>query len=262
MFHSKHVTVGVIAILIVFQPELRRILEYIGNNKFLKSNVAEDDKLKGNDAIDDIVRASYSLGEKRIGALIVLEKQTGLMDYVETGISLNSDVSYELLMNIFIPNTPLHDGAVIISKGIILAASCFLPLTDNKAISMELGTRHRAGLGISEKSDAIVIVVSEETGFISICEKGKLSRNVERSYLQEYLLKSFTFTDRINTISIKETFQSFFTKVMSDNEVIVNEDSEHKIKEKIKKEVKEELMEDIKEEVNEIIENQGDSVEK
>ena len=118
-------------------------MEYIGNNKFLKSNVAEDDKLKGNDAIDDIVRASYSLGEKRIGALIVLEKQTGLMDYVETGISLNSDVSYELLMNIFIPNTPLHDGAVIISKGIILAASCFLPLTDNKAISMELGTRHR-----------------------------------------------------------------------------------------------------------------------
>ena len=115
-----------------------------------------------------------------------MERKTGLKDIVETGICLNSEVSYELLMNIFIPNTPLHDGAVIVRGASILAASCFLPLTDNNKISMELGTRHRAALGISEKSDCVVIVVSEETGFVSLCERGIITRAVSYTHLRAH----------------------------------------------------------------------------
>ncbi len=152
---NNAVTVGFIAILIVFQPELRRILEHIGNNKLLKP--VNFEVATGNaKGIEELVKATYSLADKKIGALMVLERKTGLRDIIETGILLNSDISYELLMNIFIPNTPLHDGAVVISHDHIIAASCFLPLTDSKEISMELGTRHRAGIGISEKSDAII----------------------------------------------------------------------------------------------------------
>ena len=184
---NNAVTVGFIAILIVFQPELRRILEHIGNNKLLKPVNFEESRSNAN-VIEEIVKATYSLAGKKIGALMVLERKTGLRDIIETGISLNSDISYELLMNIFIPNTPLHDGAVVISNDHIIAASCFLPLTDNKQISMELGTRHRAGIGISEKSDAIVIVVSEETGYVSICEKSKINRNVSKEYLLNYFV--------------------------------------------------------------------------
>lgn len=193
---NNAVTVGFIAILIVFQPELRRILEHIGNNKLLKPVNFEESRSNAN-VIEEIVKATYSLAGKKIGALMVLERKTGLRDIIETGISLNSDISYELLMNIFIPNTPLHDGAVVISNDHIIAASCFLPLTDNKQISMELGTRHRAGIGISEKSDAIVIVVSEETGYVSICEKSKINRNVSKEYLLNYLVENFVVEEKI-----------------------------------------------------------------
>lgn len=207
---NNAVTFGVFAGIVVFQPELRRILESIGNNSILKTtNVIDKDK--NYIAIKEIVKATFSLSEKKIGALMVLEKKTGLKDIVETGILLNSEVSYELLMNIFIPNTPLHDGAVIISGSNILAASCFLPLTDNNTISMELGTRHRAALGISEKSDCIVIVVSEETGFVSLCEKGVINRNVTEDYLLSYLVKNFVYIEEES--SLKEVIQTIFGKL-------------------------------------------------
>ena len=249
---NNAVTVGFIAILIVFQPELRRILEHIGNNKFLKPVNFEGSRSNVN-IIEEIVKASFSLADKKIGALMVLERKTGLRDIIETGISLNSEVSYELLMNIFIPNTPLHDGAVVISNNHIIAASCFLPLTDNKQISMELGTRHRAGIGISEKSDAIVIVVSEETGYVSICEKSKINRNVSKGYLLNYLVENFVVEEK-NTNTLKEIFQNLFEN-KEDLDDVVN-------KEELKEEVKKEIIEDIKEEVSEIVENQGDKIVK
>ena len=249
---NNAVTVGFIAILIVFQPELRRILEHIGNNKLLKPVNFEESRSNAN-VIEEIVKATYSLASKKIGALMVLERKTGLRDIIETGISLNSDISYELLMNIFIPNTPLHDGAVVISNDHIIAASCFLPLTDNKQISMELGTRHRAGIGISEKSDAIVIVVSEETGYVSICEKSKINRNVSKEYLLNYLVENFVVEEK-NTNSFKEIFQNLFENKEISKESVT--------KEELKEEVKKEIMDDIKEEVSEIVENQGDKVVK
>lgn len=249
---NNAVTVGFIAILIVFQPELRRILEHIGNNKLLKPVNFEESRSNAN-VIEEIVKATYSLAGKKIGALMVLERKTGLRDIIETGISLNSDISYELLMNIFIPNTPLHDGAVVISNNHIIAASCFLPLTDNKQISMELGTRHRAGIGISEKSDAIVIVVSEETGYVSICEKSKINRNVSKEYLLNYLVENFVVEEK-NTNSFKEIFQNLFENKEISKESVT--------KEELKEEVKKEIIDDIKEEVSEIVENQGDKVVK
>jgi len=249
---NNAVTVGFIAILIVFQPELRRILEHIGNNKLLKPVNFEESRSNAN-VIEEIVKATYSLAGKKIGALMVLERKTGLRDIIETGISLNSDISYELLMNIFIPNTPLHDGAVVISNDHIIAASCFLPLTDNKQISMELGTRHRAGIGISEKSDAIVIVVSEETGYVSICEKSKINRNVSKEYLLNYLVENFVVEEK-NTNSFKEIFQNLFENKEISKESVT--------KEELKEEVKKEIIDDIKEEVSEIVENQGDKIVK
>lgn len=249
---NNAVTVGFIAILIVFQPELRRILEHIGNNKLLKPVNFEESRSNAN-VIEEIVKATYSLAGKKIGALMVLERKTGLRDIIETGIFLNSDISYELLMNIFIPNTPLHDGAVVISNDHIIAASCFLPLTDNKQISMELGTRHRAGIGISEKSDAIVIVVSEETGYVSICEKSKINRNVSKEYLLNYLVENFVVEEK-NTNSFKEIFQNLFENKEISKESVT--------KEELKEEVKKEIIDDIKEEVSEIVENQGDKVVK
>ena len=233
---NNAVTVGFIAILIVFQPELRRILEHIGNNKLLKPVNFEESRSNAN-VIEEIVKATYSLAGKKIGALMVLERKTGLRDIIETGISLNSDISYELLMNIFIPNTPLHDGAVVISNDHIIAASCFLPLTDNKQISMELGTRHRAGIGISEKSDAIVIVVSEETGYVSICEKSKINRNVSKEYLLNYLVENFVVEEK-NTNSFKEIFQNLFENKEISKESVT--------KEELKEEVKKEIIDDIK----------------
>ena len=249
---NNAVTVGFIAILIVFQPELRRILEHIGNNKLLKPVNFEESRSNAN-VIEEIVKATYSLAGKKIGALMVLERKTGLRDIIETGISLNSDISYELLMNIFIPNTPLHDGAVVISNDHIIAASCFLPLTDNKQISMELGTRHRAGIGISEKYDAIVIVVSEETGYVSICEKSKINRNVSKEYLLNYLVENFVVEEK-NTNSFKEIFQNLFENKEISKESVT--------KEELKEEVNKEIIDDIKEEVSEIVENQGDKVVK
>lgn len=195
-------TVGTLAILIVFQPELRRGLEYIGRSRFLTKSLMEirGENLSHN--VEEIVEAVASLARQKIGALIVMERQTGLNEVADTGTKINGYVSSDLLINIFIPNTPLHDGAVIIKEDKIKAAACFLPLTENSGVSKELGTRHRAALGISEKSDSISIIVSEETGSISIAENGNISRHLDIKTLRQILL------DMYNPENDKQTFIS------------------------------------------------------
>ena len=161
------VTVGLMAIIVVFQPELRRVLEQLGRTKIFKKGSFLSTK-NDIDVIDEVVSACMSLSRLKIGALIIFERQTGINEIIQTGTTLNADVSRQLLINIFIPNTPLHDGAVVIRKDSIMAAGCFLPLTENKTLNKELGTRHRAALGITERSDCLALTVSEETGYISI----------------------------------------------------------------------------------------------
>lgn len=185
-------TVGVIALLIVFQPELRRALEYIGRSRFFTKSFIEIKQEDITNVIEEIVEASASLSRQKIGGLIVFERETGLSEIVETGSLINGTVSSGLLINIFIPNTPLHDGAVIIRDDKIRAAACVLPLSENMNINKELGTRHRAALGISEKSDALAIVVSEETGAISIADRGKLSRYVDIKTLRQILQNMYS----------------------------------------------------------------------
>lgn len=184
---ERTMTVGVIAFLIVFQPELRRALEYIGRSRFLTKPIVEIEDENIRNIINEILEAVASLSRQKIGALIVLERTTGLNEVAETGTLINGKVSSGLLINIFIPNTPLHDGAVIIKDDTIKAAGCFLPLTENMNISKELGTRHRAALGITEKSDSLAIIVSEETGVISVADNGKLSRYVDIKTLEKIL---------------------------------------------------------------------------
>lgn len=184
-------TVGVIAILIVFQPELRRALEYIGRSRFFTKSFSEIKGESLKEIFDEIVDAVASLSRQKIGALIVIERETGLGEVAETGTIIQGRVSSDLLINIFIPNTPLHDGAVIIKDDIIKAAACFLPLTDNASLSKDLGTRHRAALGISERSDCLAIVVSEETGSISIAENGSLARYLDTKTLKQILMDMY-----------------------------------------------------------------------
>lgn len=179
-------TWGFLAIIIIFQPEIRRALEHLGRGKIFTrhSNQEEDDKKA---FIQNLAKASSYLAKRRIGALITIEKETGLADYVETGIRLDSKLSSELLINIFIPNTPLHDGAVIIQDKRVAAAACYLPLSESPFISKELGTRHRAAIGISEVTDSFTIVVSEETGSISVTRNGEINRNITIDRLKELL---------------------------------------------------------------------------
>ena len=177
-------TVGLMAIIVVFQPELRRILEQLGRTNIISKNNSIS---KESDTINEVVQASLSLSRQKIGALIVFERKTGINEIIQTGTNLNADVSRELLINIFIPNTPLHDGAVVIRRNFIKAAACFLPLTENKNLNKDLGTRHRAALGITEKSDCLSLVVSEETGYISIAINGKLYRDLNEERLLNIL---------------------------------------------------------------------------
>jgi len=180
---------GVIALLIVFQPELRRALEKIGRGSIIDKAMfmqAEKDKKA---MFEEIVKAVQKLAKSKLGALIVIERKTGLNDVVETGVKIDAKVTEELLENIFIPNTPLHDGAVIIRDDRIAAAGCFLPLTENPNTGKQLGTRHRAALGISELSDSLSLVVSEETSVISLAVDGKLIRHLEPKTLMDMLEK-------------------------------------------------------------------------
>ncbi|MFL6555534.1 MAG: diadenylate cyclase CdaA [Bacillus sp. (in: firmicutes)] len=183
---EQAITYGFLAIIIIFQPELRRALEQLGRGKFFSrsSNLDDEDPEK---TVEAIVKATDYMAKRRIGALISIERETGMGDYIETGIQLNSNISSELLINIFIPNTPLHDGAVIIQKNNVAAAACYLPLSESPFISKELGTRHRAALGISEVTDSVTVIVSEETGHISLTKNGELHRAINTEQLKELL---------------------------------------------------------------------------
>ena len=179
------------ALLVIFQPEIRRALEQLGTNHLFElfSLSSTKDKVAENadDTIDAIVRASFSMGRAKTGALIVIEQKFVLNEYIATGILLDAIVSAPLLVQIFEHNLPLHDGAVVIRGNRITAATCYLPLSENKTISKELGTRHRAGLGISEVTDALTVIVSEETGQVSLTKDGQLYRNVNSDKLRELL---------------------------------------------------------------------------
>ena len=184
-------TYGVLALLVVFQPELRRALEQIGRSKFKDLFIIEEENRedKFNKSIEEIVRAVDVLSKTFTGALIIFEKNTKMGDIIRTGIPINADITAELMVNVFTPNTPLHDGAVVVREDKVMAAACFLPLTENHDLSKELGTRHRAALGISENSDAIAVVVSEETGKISMAVNGGLTRNLNIDTLRMALVK-------------------------------------------------------------------------
>jgi diadenylate cyclase len=176
-----------LVILVLFQPELRRALAHMGENQLFSSlSPVESSKF-----LDEIVKAAVSLANRRIGALIVLERETDLKNIVEMGTELDSKVSRELLLSIFHPTSPLHDGAVIIQDGKVAAAGCFLPLTMNAAVSKALGTRHRAAIGLTEETDAVVVVVSEETGTISVVMGGALNRDLDAVTLRRALTKIF-----------------------------------------------------------------------
>ena len=180
---SQVITYGVIASIIIFQPEVRRGLEHLGRGA-LFSRKKNSSEASSQEMIADFNQAIKYMSKRKIGALITIQKQTGLDEYIETGIPLNSAISGELLINIFIPNTPLHDGAVIIKDNKIAVACAYLPLSENDAIPKEYGTRHRAAIGVSEVSDAITIVVSEETGDVSITRNGRLHAHLSE---EEYL---------------------------------------------------------------------------
>ena len=190
-FLRNAMQVGFIALFVVFQPELRRALEKMGRSKFGKMLSFDDENSAEENlhTIEQICKAVNNLSKQRIGALIILERDTKIGDIIRTGVSLDSKVSAELLINIFIPNTPLHDGAVIVRNNRIVAAACFLPLTQNNDLNIELGTRHRAAIGITETSDCVALVVSEETGKISLALEGTLTRNLTVDSLNRALVK-------------------------------------------------------------------------
>ena len=185
---NKTITIGVLAVVIIFQPEIRRALEHIGRSTFddIHNSQTIEERTK---VITEIVNAMSNLAETKTGALVAIEQGTGLGDVFESGTILDAEVSANLLENIFVVNTPLHDGATIIKNRRIYAAGCVLPLTNNNSINKKLGTRHRAAIGLSENSDALVIVVSEETGVISLAVNGRLTRNYDKEKLKSILLK-------------------------------------------------------------------------
>lgn len=191
--------VGVLALLVVFQPELRSMLEKVGRTSFKNLFTQEMGNIE--DTIEEVVSSCGYMASQKIGALIVMENTTKLADIGATGTKLDSLVSSGLLINIFIPNTPLHDGAVLIGDGKIKSAACFLPLTKNNDLSKELGTRHRAAIGMSEVADCMVVVVSEETGKISVAANGSLTRNLNMDSLRKILKKGLIRTpDTITNI--------------------------------------------------------------
>lgn len=182
---------GVIAIIVIFQPELRRGLEQLGTNKLTKFfGIDKDVSTKTKEDIYKVVIAATELSKAKTGALIVLQRDIAIQDIIATGIPMDAEVSPQLLVNIFEPNTPLHDGAVIIAGNKIAAAACVLPLADDKDIAKELGTRHRAAIGISKESDSIVVVVSEETGKMSVAKDGTLIADVREDVLKKILISN------------------------------------------------------------------------
>jgi len=190
--------IGVIALVVVFQPEIRRALEYIGRTSMFSFSNLDKNSATSESVIKEIVLATSSLARQKIGALIIFEQKIGLNDIADSGTRLNAEISSGLLINIFIPNTPLHDGAVIIKDYSIRAAGCFLPLTDNNLLSKDIGTRHRAAIGMTEKSDSIALIVSEETGSISYAIEGRLYRNIQIEELENLLSSIYMDSEKSN----------------------------------------------------------------
>ncbi|ADK17071.1 DNA integrity scanning protein DisA [Clostridium ljungdahlii DSM 13528] len=184
---TKTLTIGVLSIVIIFQPEIRRALEQLGRTAFNDKHILEDEETMEK-VITEITNSVGNLSESKTGALIVIEQVTGLGDIINTGTKIDALVSSALLENIFVVNTPLHDGATVIRNNRIVSAGCFLPLTSNNDLNKKLGTRHRAAIGISENSDALIIVVSEETGTISLAMNGKITRNYTKDRLKKVLI--------------------------------------------------------------------------
>lgn len=187
---QKLMTMMLIALPVVFQPELRRALEHLGRGRLFKKNsflnTEETEVL-----LTHLANTASALSQNKIGALMVIERDTGLGDYADTGIKIDGLVSSEFLINVFIPNTPLHDGATIIRGNRVVAAGCLLPLTDDRTLNKELGTRHRAAIGMTEQTDSVVIVVSEETGIISLAREGRLTRYLDKETLKDTLRPLF-----------------------------------------------------------------------
>ncbi len=199
--------VGVFAVVVIFQPELRNMLERMGRSKAGRIidivSGQTDKESKTMQVIDELCEAATNMSRSKTGALIVIERETRLGDVIRTGSIVDADVSAPLLENIFAPNTPLHDGAVIVRGDRIHTAGCLLPLTSNPNLSRELGTRHRAAIGVSETSDAMVVVVSEETGKISIAINGTLTRNLDKESLKRALVKIFAKKPVVDTEKLK-----------------------------------------------------------
>lgn len=199
---QKTFSVLLVALPIVFQPELRRALEQLGKGGFLRKNVLLNEE-EAETLLGELAKAVTVLAKNKIGALLVIEREIGLNDYIETGLKVDGIVSSEFIINIFIPNTPMHDGAVIIRGNRVMAAGCLLPLTEDLSLSKELGTRHRAAIGLTEQTDAVVVIVSEETGTISLARGGHLVRYLDTETLKEKLKPLFTnkpsaFSDLLN----------------------------------------------------------------
>ncbi len=194
-------TLGVVALIILFQPEIRRALEYIGRNKLMRKSISDMMEEEMDHMIEQIVESVLDLSEQKTGALIAIERETGLNEIVQTGVMVDAIISAELIKNVFYHNAPLHDGAVVIKKNRLQAASCLLPLTTSTALSSDLGTRHRAALGLVERSDAMVIVVSEETGVISLAMDGKLARFIDRNSLLSILRSKFKVVKKPSALS-------------------------------------------------------------
>ncbi len=186
--------VAIMALVVIFQPELRKALDVLGRKNILSDFVAfnisqNTDERFSDRTVNEITKACYEMGRERTGALIVIEQNEPLSEYERTGIELDSIVSSQLLINIFEHNTPLHDGAVIVRGNRVTSATCYLPLSDNMELSKELGTRHRAGVGISEVTDSLTVIVSEETGRVSVAYEGRLYRNLEAAELKDHLIR-------------------------------------------------------------------------
>lgn len=195
------VTSGVIVAVILFQPELRRALEHIGRGRIFDAGLFKSLMSEETKVVSEMQQAILNLAKRRVGALIVIEQKTGLGDIITSGTRIDGVMSAPLLENIFEPNTPLHDGAVIVRDGIIVAAACFLPLADDLTVARELGTRHRAALGVSSISDSVTIVVSEETGVISFARDGKLVRYIDKKALTDLLESIFMPVSQPSKIS-------------------------------------------------------------
>ena len=200
-------TLGIIALVIIFQPELRRGLEHMGRTKIVNPNFGKLDKEKAKAIAGEFIKAIESASETKTGVLLVIERQTALTDICETGTTIDANISEELIGNVFYEGSPLHDGAVIVRGDKLYAAGCVLPLTENKFLPTELGTRHRAGIGITEKSDALALIVSEESGIISMAIDGKLDRYLDGRAVEKALLEIYLDNEKEDIFSkIKKPF--------------------------------------------------------